>query len=116
MEQSNNTVIDLVLCDAVIHNEMPMPAWRQGPATPGIIEKALCANASFYLVEDGLLTDVFQGDERRFVWTTEFLPHLGPSVPCKVSLDDYPDGRCYSASEWLDERGCWFIVFGRFGT
>lgn len=115
MELNSNTV-EFVPANALVNNGSVMPAWRVAGLDRVGVEAALQTPAGFYISEDGVLTAMFQGDDRRYVWETEFLPRLGPSVACRVCLDEYPDGRCYSASEWVDERGARLFVFERFGT
>ena len=112
----NDHIVDVAPCQMLLHDGMPMPAYRQHGLSLDFLEEAMRSGFGFYIVEEGAITEVFQGDDRRYVWETEFRPRLAPSVPCRVSLGDYPDGRCYTASEWVDERGARLFVFERFGT
>ncbi|MBL0870333.1 MAG: hypothetical protein IBJ18_07150 [Phycisphaerales bacterium] len=72
---------------------------------------ALQSKVPFVLANVGDPFDWYYGDARHSLWRSEIKPRLLPANSDAIYLENWPDGRCYAASQWSATGGQRVILF-----
>jgi hypothetical protein len=109
MRPADRVITDLPLRE-LFDERGPVEAIRQRELGTEDVRALLRIHPFRFVVADAGRAPVWVSEAERFsFWKNEVLPHLAGATD-EVDLDQFPNGYCYRASEWLRPDGTFIVV------